>query len=240
LRNDFRPYYLKKLHSRLQRLYVNHFLRPQFEFLGRQFNFMQPWHVELFGPNIHLGNHATVIATPDNKVRFSVWSENENTKGIFIGDACLTCPGVRISAARKITIGDGTMLASGVYLSDADWHDLYNRVSMGAAAPITLGKNVWACDNAIICKGVTIGDNSVIGARAVVIDDVPENVVVAGNPARIVKALDPEKDFLTRTEWFRREYRQIYYGFDDLDRHVLKDNTLLGYLRHRLFPGKGN
>lgn len=238
MRYDFRPYYLKRLHLRLQRLYVNHFLRPQLESLGRQFNFMRPWHVEIFGPNIHLGNHVTVIATPDNRVRFSVWPESKDTQGIFVGDACLICPGVRISAARKITIGDGSMLASGAYLSDADWHDIYNRVSMGAAAPITLGKNVWVCDNAIVCKGVTVGDNSVIGARSVVIGDVPENVVVAGNPAKIVKKLDPEKGFFTRTEWLQN-YRTVYQGFAAIDRHVLKDNTLRKWLRHRLFPGKG-
>ncbi len=238
LRKDFRPYYLKKFYVTLERGYVNHFLRPQFESLGEHFYFMQPWHVEIFGPHIYLGNHITVMAARDHKVRFSVWAAGGNVEGISVGDACLICPGARISAAGKITIGDGTMLASGAYVTDSDWHDLYNRVSIGEAEPVTIGKNVWICDNAIVCKGVTVGDNSIIGARSVVIDDVPENVVVAGNPARTVKKLDPARKIRTRTEWFR-DHEKISTGFDTLDRHMLKDNTLLRWLRHRMFPRKG-
>ena len=238
LRKDLRPYYLKKFYVTLQRAYVNHFLRPQFESLGEHFYFMQPWHVELFGPHIHLGDHVTIMASADHKVRFSVWSSNENTEGIFVGDACLISPGARISAARKITIGDGTMLASGAYLTDSDWHDLYNRVTIGDAEPVALGKNVWVCDNAMIGKGVTVGDNSIIGARAVVIEDVPANVVVAGNPARTVKELDPAREIQTRTVWFR-DHEEIFAGFDLLDRHMLKGNTIAGWLRHLISPRKG-
>ena len=238
MRKDLRPYYLKRSYIGFQRLYVNHFLRPQFESLGPYAYFMQPWHVELFGPFIYLGNHVTVLASRDHKVRFSVWAAREDTEGIFVGDACLICPGTRISAARKITIGDGTMLASGAYLTDADWHDQYNRVVQGEVAPVTIGKNVWVCDNAMIGKGVTVGDNSIVGARAVVIDDVPANVVVAGNPARIVKELDPSREIHTRTEWFR-DHDAIFNGFDALDRHMLKGNSLLSWLRHLVFPRKG-
>jgi len=61
VRREHRPYYLKCLYVRLEALYVNHFLRPQFETLGQNFNFMQPWYVEVFGSLIHLGNHVNVI-----------------------------------------------------------------------------------------------------------------------------------------------------------------------------------
>ncbi len=54
-------------------------------------------------------------------------------------------------------------------------------------APIIIGKNVWIGEYARICKGVTIGDGSVVAANAVVTKDVPANCIVAGNPARIVK-----------------------------------------------------
>lgn len=53
-----------------------------------------------------------------------------------------------------------------------------------------IGKNVWVGGMAIICPGVTIGDNSVIGAGSVVVKDVPANVAVAGNPAKIIRYME--------------------------------------------------
>lgn len=56
-------------------------------------------------------------------------------------------------------------------------------------APITLGKNVWVGSNSTILQGVTIGDNAVIAAGAVVTKDVPENTIVGGVPARIIRKI---------------------------------------------------
>ena len=55
---------------------------------------------------------------------------------------------------------------------------------------VHIGKNVWVGAGAIILPGITIGDNSVVGAGAIVTKDVPENVVVVGNPARIIKHIN--------------------------------------------------
>ena len=91
-------------------------------------------------------------------------------------------------AAEKIQIGDACMIAHGAYISDADWHGIYDRAQpVGKTKPVILEDNVWIGDSAIICKGVTIGKNSIIGAGAVVLNDVGENEVVVGNPARIKK-----------------------------------------------------
>ena len=70
----------------------------------------------------------------------------------------------------------------------------------GGSAPIVLERGAWIGDSAIVCKGVRIGENSIVGAGAVVTKDVPPNVIVAGNPARVVKKLDPEKIILMG-EW---------------------------------------
>ena len=58
---------------------------------------------------------------------------------------------------------------------------------MTYSAPIVLGKNVWVGSNATILQGVTIGDNAVIGAGAVVTGDIPANTVAVGVPARVIK-----------------------------------------------------
>ncbi len=56
-------------------------------------------------------------------------------------------------------------------------------------APIVVGRNVWIGSNATILTGVTIGDNAVVAAASVVTKDVPENSVVVGSPARVVRSL---------------------------------------------------
>ncbi|MCL3861689.1 sugar O-acetyltransferase [Actinotalea sp. K2] len=63
------------------------------------------------------------------------------------------------------------------------------RDKLEAARPITIEDNVWLGGGAIICPGVTIGENSVIGAGAVVTRDVPANSVAVGNPARVIRTI---------------------------------------------------
>lgn len=64
------------------------------------------------------------------------------------------------------------------------------RAKVEGAKPITIGDNVWIGGGAIILPGVTVGENSVVAAGAVVTRDVPANVGVAGNPARVVRHLN--------------------------------------------------
>jgi len=129
------------------------------------------------------------------------------------------------------------MFASNVYISDSDWHDIYNRVSMGTTAPVTIEENVWIGDGAIICKGVTIGENSIIGAGAVVSRDIPANTIAAGNPAQVVKELDPSEQMTKRDQVFSDPAR-LAREFDILDRAMLKDNTFRHWLRYLISPRK--
>jgi len=67
------------------------------------------------------------------------------------------------------------------------------RDKLEAARPITIGNNVWLGGGVIVCPGVTIGDDSVIGAGSVVTRDVPAGVVAVGNPARVVRKVTDER-----------------------------------------------
>jgi NDP-sugar pyrophosphorylase family protein len=127
------------------------------------------------------------------------------------------------------------MIASNAYITDSDWHDIYNRISSGKTAPVKVEDNVWIGDSVIVCKGVTIGENSIIGAGAVVVDDIPANCIAAGNPAKIVKQLDSAKSFTTRAQWFS-DPEKLFQDFDQADKEFLGENSLLDWLRYLLFP----
>jgi acetyltransferase-like isoleucine patch superfamily enzyme len=241
VKRDHRPYYVKQLDLAFQRWYARRFLRPQFDYLGEGFTFLKPWYVHVFQGPISLGDHADVIATSDFRVRLTVWPEEEGSgEGIRIGRHVLISPGVRISSANGITIGDNCMFASSVYVTDSDWHGIYDRTSpLRQSEPVRIGDNVWIGDSAIVCKGVTIGDNSVVGAGSVVTGDIPANVVAAGNPARVVRDIDPERPMITRAHWFA-DPQALREGFDAIDREKLRDNTLIHWARSLLFPRKGD
>lgn len=102
--------------------------------------------------------------------------------------------GAGLMAASGITIGCDCLLGSAVIV-DTDFHSVNpdrrtNPAAKVRSVSITIGNNVWLAGQTVVLKGVTIGDNSVVGFRGVVTCDVPSNVVVAGNPVRIVKQLD--------------------------------------------------
>jgi len=217
---------------------VTHFLKPQLSHLGVGFDFLKPWYVKVHGEPVSIGNYANVVGSSDGKVRLTVWPGSEGGGGILIGDYCLICPGVRISSAAEIIVGDNCMLANGVYLTDSDWHDIYNRTVTGKPAAINLENNAWIGDSAIICKGVTIGENSIVGAGSIATSDVPPNSIAAGNPARVVKRLDPDRAITQRSQWYSNPH-QLFEYFDHLDRDELQKNTFAHWLRYLLFPPGG-
>ncbi len=92
----------------------------------------------------------------------------------------------------RIDIGDDCQIGPNVQLLTPT-HPLdpqLRRQKLEAGEPIVLEENVWLGGGVIVCPGVRIGKNSVIGAGAVVTKDVPPNSVAVGNPARVVKSLD--------------------------------------------------
>ncbi len=102
---------------------------------------------------------------------------------INIGDNC-GFSGVSIISKYKVTIGNHVNIGANSAIGDCDDHpDLYKT----KPAPVSIKDNVWIGMNVIILKGVTIGENTVIGAGSIVTKDIPANVVAAGNPCKVIK-----------------------------------------------------
>jgi len=236
MHDDLRPYWVKKSYLRLRDAWVQHFLRPRCAALGPHATVMKPWYVSISGPNIHIGSCFTAVAEPMQRIQIGVWGREPGSGRIQIGDCVLISPGVRISASDEIVIGDGVMIAHGCYITDSDWHTVYDRTCRDErVTPVHIGDNVWLGDHVTVLKGVHIGANSVVAARSVVVRDVPENAIVAGNPARVVRKLDRRRSLRTRMDYFA-DPEGLAAFHDAVDREVLRDNTLLGWLRALFFP----
>ena len=235
IRKDNRPYWLKKLATKINKIYVRHFLKPQFKYLGKGGAYFKPRYIKVFGNSVYLDDYPTLIGASDANIQFTSWNIGDHQGEIVIGKYSLITPGVRIMAAEKIEIGDACMIAHGAYISDADWHGIYDRAKpVGRTKPVNIKDNVWIGDSVIICKGVTIGKNSIIGAGSVVTKDVPENCIYAGNPAKFIKILD-EKEFNTRKEFFN-DPKKLAHDFDMLDKYSLKNNTILNWIKSLIYP----
>jgi acetyltransferase-like isoleucine patch superfamily enzyme len=236
VRGDHRPYLVKRGLEALSQLYARCYVHPQLDALGQGCSFINPRYFLVNGPRIRIGDRMHCMATRERPISLTVYPDKEQRGQISIGSYCILLPGVRIAAATSIVIGDNCMFAGNCYLTDADWHDLYDRTAApGSTRPIVLADNVWIGDSAIVCKGVTIGENSVVGAGAVVTRDVPPNTVVAGNPARPVKQLDTTRPFKRREALFQdaEDYDAYLRRYDAF---MLKENTLRRWLRSLILP----
>lgn len=109
---------------------------------------------------------------------------------IRIGDNVRANNNLVVICEARVTIGPDALIGTNVEITDSDFHGVdpaRRRGNRHEVAPVTIGRNVWIGSNARILKGVTIGDNSVIGNGSVVTRDVPADVVAAGVPARVIR-----------------------------------------------------
>jgi maltose O-acetyltransferase len=105
--------------------------------------------------------------------------------GVFINYGC------QLADVARITIGDHTQIGPYVQLL-TPLHPLEpqrRKDRWETSAPITIGENVWLAGGVIVCAGVTIGDDTVVGAGSVVTRDLPAGVLAVGSPARVVRPL---------------------------------------------------
>ena len=110
---------------------------------------------------------------------------------IYLGSNVMLNYGCVILDVSFVRIGDDTLIGPNTHIYTAchsmDAGERKKNIEFGK--PVTIGKNVWIGGNCCILPGVTIGDNTVIGAGSIVTKDIPNNVMAAGNPARVIKKL---------------------------------------------------
>lgn len=105
-------------------------------------------------------------------------------KNVFINAGC------RFQDQGGLTIGDGCQIGHNVVIATLN-HDFHpDRRESIIPQPVVLERNVWVGSNSTILPGVTVGENAVIAAGAVVSKDVPANVIVGGVPAKVIRSLE--------------------------------------------------
>lgn len=114
-----------------------------------------------------------------------------NGATLTIGEQTFINYGTSISASESVTIGPRCNIGTYCMIMDNNFHRLEpeRRNEIPPSAPVTIGENVWLGGRVIVLPGVTIGDHSVVAAGSVVTRDVPERSIVAGVPARLVRAV---------------------------------------------------
>jgi len=118
----------------------------------------------------------------------------ENGLNISVGDNFFTNYNVTILDIAPVTIGDYVMIGPNVLITTVE-HPISRkgrRQRLAKATPVNIGSDVWIGGNVVILPGVTIGDNVVIGAGAVVTKDIPSNSVAMGVPAKVVRKIEDD------------------------------------------------
>lgn len=114
-------------------------------------------------------------------------------KNITIGKHVFINMGCKFQDQGGIFIGDGALIGHNVVLATLNHAKSPKQRGSMIPAPIHIGKNVWIGSNATVLPGVTIGDGAIVAAGAVVSKDVPENTIVGGVPAHIIRQLSEEE-----------------------------------------------
>ncbi|WP_290793247.1 acyltransferase [Flavihumibacter sp. UBA7668] len=100
--------------------------------------------------------------------------------------------GTTIGCATSVELGEQVMVGANSVITDFDWHSLdpYHRNDGEIVSrPVYIGDRVWIGANCLVLKGVTIGENTVVGAGSVVSSSLPANMICAGNPCKPIKPL---------------------------------------------------
>lgn len=159
--------------------------------LGKNCRFYgKPYFLKARKSNIMIGDNCSFRSSPTSNLiginRPCMISAHIKSK-LIIKKEC-SFSGVVIGCFSSIIIDESARIGANALITDSDWHLTDKRC--GSPKPIYIGKNVWLGVNVTVLKGVSIGMNSVIGANSVVTKNIPDNVIAAGNPCKVIKLLD--------------------------------------------------
>ena len=181
-----------KLYHRSKFYLLLGILRAKFIYLWNFKNFK-------FMPFVLIGRGSAFFSKEGGKIkvgRRSLFFSNVEiqSRGLLeIGSNVQVNDYSRIVSLDKITIGNNVTIAQSVVILDHDhkYKMVDNVMNLDGyiTSPVVIGNNVWISDKVTILKGVTIGDNVIVGANSLVIKDVPSNSVVGGIPAKVLKSL---------------------------------------------------
>ena len=154
------------------------------------------------GAKLKIGNNVTInssfLSNLVGLYQRTIIVTRTDRAEIVIGDN-VGISGATIYARESIKIGDNTLIGGNTKIIDNDFHPLDPEVRrktphefMGIKS-IEIGENVFIGCNSLVLKGAKIGKNSVIGAGSVVVGDIPENCIAAGNPAKVIRYLNSNK-----------------------------------------------
>ncbi len=175
-----------------------------FYFLSKKISWKKGWRIygkpvihKTRGSKIDIGNNFTgrswFSCNPvgiDHAIFITTWT---NHAELIIGNN-VGISGAVICASSKIVIEDNVMIGANARILDTDFHPIDPGTRRFGtekvqSTPIYIKKNALVGANAIILKGVTIGENAIIGAGSIVVKDVPDNAIVGGNPAKVIKQI---------------------------------------------------
>ncbi len=160
--------------------------------VGKNFNTYYPLHI-IGSQSIFIGDNFSSF----RRNRIEVFAINNYKGKLTIGNNFSMNDDCHLAVINNISIGNNVLIASKVFITD-HFHgeinsdqilippsnrDLYSK------GPVVIGDNVWIGEGAVILPGVSIGENSIIGANSVVSKSIEKNTVVAGNPALKIKSL---------------------------------------------------
>ena len=212
---------------------------PQLKKVGPNLDINKPWNIDIYGNNISIGKNVHLRTAKNITTQICAWNKNNCNGKIEIGDNVLISPGVRIISSDEIIIKSNVMIASNVYISDSDWHGVYDRINTpGKSKKVCIEENSWIGEGAKISKGVKIGKNSIIGLGSVVTSNVPDNEIYGGNPAKKIGEININKEMKKREEMFLNNNYSDLMKF--LIKEDLKNNNIFKWLRTVFFPKKGD
>lgn len=154
-------------------------------------------------PGLIVGKNISIVGSKNIEIGHRViignqnWLDAINEGKIIIGNDVSLSQNVHIAAVNKVIIGDGALIGSDVLITDHNHGfeaGLKNMMPkhrpLKSNGSTILGENVWLSDNVKILSGVTLGNNVVVAANAVVTNSFPDNVVIGGIPAKIISRIE--------------------------------------------------